>query len=138
MYTDVDGRALCMFQVYLCDHLIRLQQMDVHARVLQLPLPLVRHHDPSNRSVRIGLCNSKDMALSPSQGEAEQIRLFVRHLEDRQVIPCADEISGHSTKVIPTAITTGLDIGLSNLSLKTVTLTLYSQSGPSRIDLSTY
>ena len=32
-----------------------------------------------------------------------------------------------STKVVPTAVTTGIDIGLSNLSLKTVTLTLYSE-----------
>lgn len=33
----------------------------------------------------------------------------------------------YMTKVVPTAATTGLDIGLSNLSLKTVTLTLYSE-----------
>lgn len=31
---------------------------------------------------------------------------------------------------MPTAVSTGGDIGLSNLSLKTITLSLYSQSAP--------
>lgn len=34
----------------------------------------------------------------------------------------------NSVKVMPTAISTGGDIGLSNLSLKTITLSLYSKS----------
>ncbi len=33
-----------------------------------------------------------------------------------------------SSKILPTAIATGGDIGLSNLSLKTITLSLYSKS----------
>lgn len=33
----------------------------------------------------------------------------------------------YGQKIIPTAVTTGLDIGLSNLSLKTITLSLYSE-----------
>lgn len=32
-----------------------------------------------------------------------------------------------STKAVPTAMATGLDIGLSNLSLKTITLSFYSK-----------
>lgn len=32
----------------------------------------------------------------------------------------------HSTKVGPCGIATGLDIGLSNLSLRTITLSFYS------------
>ncbi len=31
--------------------------------------------------------------------------------------------------MVPTAVATGADIGLSNLSLKTITLSLYSASG---------
>ena len=33
-----------------------------------------------------------------------------------------------STKVVPTGLATGLDIGLSNLSLQTITLSFYSKS----------
>jgi len=33
-----------------------------------------------------------------------------------------------SLRVAPTAVSTALDIGLSNLSLKTITLSLYSES----------
>lgn len=38
-------------------------------------------------------------------------------------------------KVVPTAMATGLDIGLSNLSLKTITLTLYSRSTVRKMEL---
>ncbi len=33
----------------------------------------------------------------------------------------------HRKKAVPTAVSTGLDIGLSNLSLKTITLSFYSE-----------
>jgi solute carrier family 35 protein C2 len=39
-----------------------------------------------------------------------------------------DRISARRIKAAPTAVTTGLDIGLSNLSLKTITLSFYSMS----------
>jgi hypothetical protein len=42
-----------------------------------------------------------------------------------------------STKATPCAVATGLDIGLSNLSLKTVTLSFYSKpSSPASLSLS--
>jgi hypothetical protein len=43
---------------------------------------------------------------------------------------CEEEASADAedrSKIFPTAISTGGDIGLSNLSLKTITLSLYSQ-----------
>jgi hypothetical protein len=36
-------------------------------------------------------------------------------------------LEAHRLKVVPTGMTTGLDIGLSNLSLKMITLSFYSQ-----------
>lgn len=41
--------------------------------------------------------------------------------------PCALVFDECRMKIIPTAVATGADIGLSNLSLKTITLTLYSE-----------
>ena len=46
-------------------------------------------------------------------------------------LPCAWHVYSlcdHSRKAIPTGVTTGLDIGLSNLSLKLITLSFYSKS----------
>lgn len=43
----------------------------------------------------------------------------------RQRSLCLDLL--HRRKAVPTGITTGLDIGLSNLSLKLITLSFYSK-----------
>lgn len=39
----------------------------------------------------------------------------------------ACHLHNHSRKAVPTGVTTGLDIGFSNLSLKLITLSFYSK-----------
>ena len=116
-------------QVFFCDTAVGVQQMDVLARPLRLPISVVRHLPPHVDPIRLG--GGRKGALSHALSSAreantEAIRVSVSVLCE----PCSSCVS-HSLqrqKVAPTALATCMDIGLSNLSLKTITLTFYSAS----------
>lgn len=68
--------------------------------------------------------------VSPSRRIQWETRL--KPLNRYDILECSTSRSAYSRsfyrkKAVPTAISTGLDIGLSNLSLKTITLSFYSE-----------
>lgn len=128
----------CSQQVLLRNHPVCVQQVDVLQGTLRLPLPSIRHHVAHVCSILAGRIAQGGMAAQVSPGVlsyAQRLRVSTSSLPCRSAtsealrVPILTKLFSYlRTKVIPTGMTTSLDIGLSNLSLKLITLSFYSKS----------
>ena len=99
--------------------------MDVYPRILQFPIPALRHDLSYGCPVLSGIYDTKSLGKTIQTARTTQPAGL-----------CVSEESGSEiarlmlcrSKVLPAAVSTGGDIGLSNMSLKIITLSLYSES----------
>ena len=109
--------------------------MDVLRRAFQLPLSAVRDIDPHARAVAARCTRALPLSAAASLDETGSERLRVRQVflaSRANAALTAHSNFAYRTKVAPCGMATGLDIGLSNLSLRTITLSFYSQFRLSR------
>ena len=112
-------------QVLLWNLLVCLQQMDVRSRELWFSISPLCHLAAHGRAVWIGCIIQGTLAehLCPYIISIIE-ELWVSRWQPLALILLT---SIFRTRTVPTAIATSLDIGLSNLSLKTITLSFYSE-----------
>ena len=99
--------------------------MDVHPTILQLPLPPLRHLLSHGHTV-LDLRGYPERVARQVQAARETYSTGLRVSAWKRGISYVHMLMSRS-KIAPTAMSTVGDIGLSNMSLKVITLSLYSE-----------